>query len=207
MKKFLLAAIIGTMLCPVYAQNDLIRVKKKDKLRSLVEIYTVLQSNSDIKCGDYTRFIHKKKVASGQYTNNKETGIWTFYNRDNSICWQYDYDKDSAMFVDIQDDTSGLDRPPLYLGSPYETRYIVATNLRYPEKAAENGLSDHILIDIYIDKNGNVFDYRVHDLGYELLDKEALRVVKLLPERWLPAIKDGKPIDYIYSYPVNFILQ
>ena len=167
-------------------------MKKRDKLSSLVEIYTVLKSNSDIKSGDYTRFIHKKKVASGQYTNNKETGIWTFYNWDNSICWHYDYDNDSALFVDIHDDTSGLDRPPLYLGSPFETRYIVATNLYYPEKAAENGLSDHILIDIYIDKNGNVFDYRVHDLGYALLDIEALKVDAILPlfigPSWSPAI-------------------
>ena len=199
--------LIGTFIYSAYAQTELIKIKKKDKEKSVVEKYYVLKNDRNIKNGEYSKFIKNKKVTTGQYTNNKETGIWTFYDFDNSVDLKYDFDKDSVLFVDIQDDTSGLDRPAIYFGSFYEARYTIMTNLRYPAEAAENGKTGRILIDVFIDTKGNVYDYKVQKSVYPPLDNEALRVVKLIPQKWLPAIKNGEPIKAIYTFPVIFVLQ
>ena len=207
MKRILWTIMLGTIISSVYAQTDLKKITKKDKEKSVQETYYVLKTDRSVRQGDYTRFVNNKKVITGQFSANKETGIWTFYDADNSVDLKYDYDNDSVLFVDIQNDTSGLDRPMIYLGSLYEARYTVMTNLRYPVEAAENGKSGRILIDIFVDKNGEVYDYKVRESVYIPLDNEALRVVKMIPQKWLPAIKDGEPIEGKYTFPVVFVLQ
>ncbi len=199
--------MLGTMICSSYAQTDLKRITKKDKEKSVKESYYVLKKDRNVRQGDYTRFVNNKKVVTGQYVDNKKSGIWTFYDANNSVDLKYDYDNDSVLFVDIQNDTSGLDRPMIYFGSIYEARYIVMTNLRYPIEALDNGKSGRILIDIFVDKKGEVYDYKVQESVYLPLDNEALRVVKMIPQRWLPAIKNGEPIAGKYTFPVNFVLQ
>ena len=207
MKRILMIFILGSIINSIYAQNELKKIKKKDKEKSIVEIYYVLKNDKNKKNGDYIKFLNNKKIETGQYVNNEKSGIWTFYDSDNTVDLKYDYDKDSILFVDIKNDHSDLDRPGIYLGSLYETRYTIMTNLRYPAEAAENGKSGRVLIDIFIDKNGNVYDYKIKESVYPPLDNEALRVVKLIPKKWLPAYKNGEPVEYKYTYPVFFVLQ
>ncbi|NPV51837.1 MAG: energy transducer TonB [Candidatus Methanofastidiosum sp.] len=199
--------ILGIIIYSAFGQTELKRIKIKDKEKSVVETYYVLKNDRNIKNGEYSRFVNNKKVTTGQYANNKKTGIWTYYDTDNSVDLKYDYDKDSVIFVNIQNDTSELDRPTIYLGSLYEARYTIMTNLRYPEVAVVNGKSGRILIDIFINKEGDVYDYKVQKSVYPALDNEALRVVKLIPQKWLPSIKSGEPIESKYTFPVIFVLQ
>ena len=40
----------------------------------------------------------------------------------------------------------------------------------------------------------------------ELLKKEAIRVVTSSPD-WEPGKVDGKPVDVMFTFPINFVLQ
>ena len=207
MKRILCAIIFGSIICSAYGQVELKKITKKDKENSIVENYYVLKNGNNIKQGDYKRFLNSKKIITGQYTNNRESAICTFYDSDNSMDLKYDYDTDSVLYLDAENNTPELGRPMIYLGSLYEARYIVFTNLRYPEAAAVNGKSGRVLIDIYIDKSGKVYDYKIQKSVYPPLDNEALRVVKLIPQKWLPAIKNGEPVESIFTFPVAFVLK
>ena len=196
-------SIAGTL----YSQTGLIKVTKKDRAKSIREVFYVLSKNNSIKQGDYTRYLNRRMIESGKFTDNRRSGVWIFYEYDNSVYLKYDYDNDSVLFFTPKGDISGLDRPPIYLGSPYEARSIVVKNLQYPLFAAENGISGKVLVDIFIDKYGKVYDYKVQKSIYPLLDYEALRVVGMIPQTWLPAIKNGKPIASKSTFPVNFTLN
>ena len=79
-------------------------------------------------------------------------------------------------------------------------------NLRYPQVALENGISGTVLVAFAIDTLGVVSDVKV-DKGVDpLLDQEAIRLVKGLPN-WKPARKNGKPVKSRFRVPVRFRLD
>jgi hypothetical protein len=39
------------------------------------------------------------------------------------------------------------------------------------------------------------------------MDEEAIRVLKLLPDNWLPGLLNGQPVDVEIVYPINFKLK
>lgn len=48
-------------------------------------------------------------------------------------------------------------------------------------------------------------EYAQEDI--QLLADEAIRVIKLVPEKWTPAMKDGKPVKSAWTIPIQFTLQ
>ena len=172
----------------------------------IMEEYNVLRANRKIKQGYYKLYVDTDQVVSGKYNNNKKAGIWTYYKQDNSISLRYNFDTDSVIYFNDEYDSSEYDRPLLYLGSMSKAKCIVAYNLVYPEVAQENGWYGKILVDIYVDETGKAYDFKSQNRKHKTLDNEAIRVVKLIPNQWLPAIKNGIPVKSKYTFPVFFIL-
>lgn len=68
-------------------------------------------------------------------------------------------------------------------------------------------ISGKLIVHFTVDKEGIAGNHHVKDLlGYGL-DDEAIRVIKLIPNLWLPALKDGESIDSESSYPITYRLQ
>lgn len=85
-------------------------------------------------------------------------------------------------------------------------REYIAKNLRYPEIAAENGISGKVYVQFAVDRNGNVVDAVVVRPVDPALDKEAIRVVMSSP-KWAPGKQRGKPVKVQFTFPINFVLQ
>ncbi|MCD6066117.1 MAG: energy transducer TonB [Bacteroidetes bacterium] len=59
-------------------------------------------------------------------------------------------------------------------------------------------------IKFVIDVDGKVKDIRVlKSSGDELLDKEAMRVIEIMPP-WTPGKQNGKPVPVYFNLPINF---
>ena len=58
-----------------------------------------------------------------------------------------------------------------------------------------------------IDETGKLVDAKVIRGVHEILDNEALRVITSAPDKWLPALKYGKPVKQTYTLPVIFEKQ
>lgn len=54
--------------------------------------------------------------------------------------------------------------------------------------------------------DGSITNARVVRSVNQYLDKEALRVVSVMP-RWKPGMQDGKPVRVRYTVPVTFRLS
>jgi protein TonB len=99
------------------------------------------------------------------------------------------------------------DMPTFNGGDPAtEFRKYIAQNLRYPEIAAENGISGRVIVQFAVDRTGNVVDAVVVRSIDPALDKEAIRVVMSSP-KWTPGKQRGKAVKVLFTFPINFVLQ
>lgn len=85
-------------------------------------------------------------------------------------------------------------------------RSWIAKNLRYPEIAAENGISGKVYVQFAVNSKGQVVDAVVVRGVDPALDKEAARVVMASP-KWAPGKQRGKSVKVQFTFPINFVLQ
>lgn len=81
----------------------------------------------------------------------------------------------------------------------------LSENIKYPKKAVKKNITGKVFVQFVIDKTGKVVDVTVPRGVDKSLDKEAVRVVKAMPN-WKPGMKDGVPVKVRYTIPINFKL-
>lgn len=95
---------------------------------------------------------------------------------------------------------------PQFPGGEAALRKFLADNIRYPTLAQENGIQGKVVVEFIIGKDGGVYDIVISRSVENSLDKEALRVVDLMP-KWIPGKKNGKTVKVKYFLPVMFRFQ
>ncbi|MGC9470664.1 MAG: energy transducer TonB [Bacteroidales bacterium] len=85
-------------------------------------------------------------------------------------------------------------------------REWIQQNLRYPEIAAENGISGRVFVRFVVEPDGSVSNVEVVRGVDPALDAEAVRVVSSSP-KWEPGKQRGKPVRVAYTFPIVFVLQ
>ena len=83
-------------------------------------------------------------------------------------------------------------------------RYV-SENTNYPSSAKDDGLEGTVFVYFVVGKDGNVTDVKVLREVDPRLDKEAMRVVRSLPQ-FEPGQQRGKPVSVQYTIPVKFII-
>lgn len=108
------------------------------------------------------------------------------------------------MLVGEQLVETTLERPPLFIGGNTHMTYLVNENVTYPVDAMVNGISGTVDVTFNIDEYGRTSDFRITKrLGYGC-DEEALRVVRLFSNCWLPAIYNGQAVRIEYVQTINY---
>ena len=79
-------------------------------------------------------------------------------------------------------------------------------NIRYPVVAEENGIQGRVIVTFVVERNGSITDVQVVKSVDPSLDKEAIRVVKSMPN-WIPGKQNGSAVRVKYTLPVTFKLQ
>ncbi len=82
---------------------------------------------------------------------------------------------------------------------------FISDNLDYPDEAKSNDVTGTVGVKFVIDKQGNVTNVEVVRSVDPYLDREAVRVIKMMP-RWKPAQQRGKPVKVILMLPIRFEL-
>jgi protein TonB len=94
--------------------------------------------------------------------------------------------------------------PRFPAGEPALLKQIHA-KIRYPELAQEYGVEGTVVIRLQLDESGKIIHREcVKGLGFGC-DEAALKAVKSL-SRWLPAMRQGKPVDSYVYIPLRFSL-
>lgn len=95
---------------------------------------------------------------------------------------------------------------PEFPGGQKKLFEYLGKNIKFPPAARANGISGKVYINFTVGKNGKIRDIKILRGVHDLLDKEAIRVVKAMPA-WKPGKQRGKTVSVSYNLPINFILK
>lgn len=99
-----------------------------------------------------------------------------------------------------------VEQMPEFPGGMAGLMQYITKNLRYPEEAKVKGIQGRVTVRVVVNTEGKVTNAEVLRSVDPALDAEALRVASSLPD-WKPGMKDGKPVNVRFIFPVNFSLQ
>ncbi|MEM1135649.1 MAG: TonB family protein [Bacteroidota bacterium] len=76
----------------------------------------------------------------------------------------------------------------------------------YPEKLKDQKIAGTVVIEFVIDESGKAKDITVLAGLHEILDQEAMRIIREMPP-WSPAKVYGEPIPSTLSIPITFHIE
>ena len=94
---------------------------------------------------------------------------------------------------------------PYFPGGLKAMRAFIAKHVHYPQAARMLKKEGRVIISAHVDTKGNLSNYKVQTSDDPLFDKEALRVVKLMP-RFVPD-GEAKVVAGSVEIPVMFRLK
>ena len=99
-----------------------------------------------------------------------------------------------------------MEQMPMFPGGESAMVTWITSNLKYPGKAVKDKLEGNIPVNFLVTSKGKVSDVKVLNSVNPLLDKEAERVIRSMPD-WKPGLQDGKPVDVQMQVTVYFKLK
>ena len=107
--------------------------------------------------------------------------------------------KESAQKVFV-----AVEEMPKFKGGDRAMLEYLMMNVKYPESAVKAKQQGNAIVGFVVGKDGTVSDVHiVKSTGYDVLDNEAMRVVKSMPA-WEPGKQKGKPVNVKYNVPIRF---
>jgi TonB family protein len=127
----------------------------------------------------------KGEVATKKYSEKGKNGVL-----------EISLKKEKEVFVVVEE-------LPEYPGGVLALRAFVASTMKYPTVALENGIVGQVTVGFTVAEDGSVTDVKVAGGVDPLLDQEALRIVNSMP-KWIPGKQRGMPVKVAYQLPINF---
>lgn len=93
---------------------------------------------------------------------------------------------------------------PEFPGGMPELLKFVDKSLQYPQATTENSKKERVIVQVIIDKDGSVTEPVILRHVNPELDKEALRIISLMP-KWKPGTQHGKAVKVKYTFPITFV--
>ncbi len=127
---------------------------------------------------------------------------------------EFDEDTEVIQTVEIVEEVIVDDQPflkaekmPSFQGGDLTTfRNWVQSRLKYPQIAAENGISGSVILSFVIERDGKLTSIEVLRTPDRSLADEAIRVLKQSPD-WSPGLQRNKAVRVKYTLPVVFKIQ
>lgn len=96
-----------------------------------------------------------------------------------------------------------VEQLPEYPGGMAALVQWLTKNLVYPQEARKHNIQGRVVVSFIINTDGSLSDIHLTTTAHFLLDREALRVAKLMP-KWKPGIADNKPCRTLFAIPIEF---
>jgi TonB family protein len=157
------------------------------------------------RVGDYLTFYDDKGREQPYNTKEADDVLRPFFWPNTDVHWQK-FEHQGESTSNGEELFTTADVMPEFPGGMEGLSSFLQKNIQYPEMAREAGVQGKVFISFNILKDGSVSDVKVEKSADPSLDKEAVRVVKMMP-RWNPGKQNGKPVAVHMTLPVNFSLR
>ena len=95
---------------------------------------------------------------------------------------------------------------PYFRGGERALMEYLQTHVKYPPEAVKDSIQGRVVVQLLIERNGEVHEVKVVHSVHELLDNEAVRVCKSLP-KFFPGRVGGETVAMWLTLPVTFKLE
>ena len=96
---------------------------------------------------------------------------------------------------------------PEFPGGPEALRKFLEINIRYPREAQIGKIQGKVFVIFIVAEDGTVTNPKIVKGVHELLDDEAMRLVKIMPAFIPGQNESGAPIKVSFTLPITFKLQ
>ncbi len=99
-----------------------------------------------------------------------------------------------------------VEEQPMFPGGMGEMMKFLQQNVKYPKEAQDQGKQGRVIVQFVVNKDGSISNDTIVRSVDPLLDAEALRVVRSMPN-WTPGKQRGKEVRVRFTLPVTFRLD
>lgn len=99
-----------------------------------------------------------------------------------------------------------VEQMPVFPGGEAALNKFIQTHLKYPAVSLEEGVQGKVLLRFVVNENGSVGDVQILKSLDTYCDREAKRVVQMLP-RFTPGRQQGKPVKVWFQLPITFAID
>jgi protein TonB len=120
-----------------------------------------------------------------------------------------DPDKEAEYLAERKDTINAYDvveQMPCFPGGQGKLVEFIEENMQYPKECAEKGIYGRVIVAFVVERDGQLSNIRVVKSVHRALDKEALRIVNLMP-RWIPGEQNGVTVRVKYIIPIRFSVK
>jgi protein TonB len=107
---------------------------------------------------------------------------------------------------DAEDAVYTPEKRPEFPGGDQALFKFLSSNLKYPSDAKKEDIQGRVICQFVVDKDGSVTDIQVLRSVYPSLDREAVRVISIMP-KWEPGEQRGKKVKCKFTMPIVFKLS
>lgn len=117
-------------------------------------------------------------------------------------------DDDAVERNNNEDDTVHLapEEEPKFPGGEKGLIRYIQNEVSYPDEAKKEGAEGTVVVNFVVDQEGKIEETEIAKSVSDLLDQEALRVVRNMPE-WQPGRQRGDKVQVRMNLPIRFALQ
>ena len=164
----------------------------------------------------WTQYNMKGKIrARGWYKDNKRDSIWDFFNNEGELDQKIDFIHNRLLYyqtpfanhpfrITTKTDTimSILSRPPIFIGGMSRFNDYVAEEIHIPLHKPGEKVNGIVYIAFTIDSLGRTSNQRILKGIGKACNAEALRVMKTIPDEWMPGILNDKyvTVDFVVLF-------
>lgn len=198
-----------------YETNDSLRATETTYYMSgqVKQITPYIHYKKREKHGEETRYYENNRLYSSQsFMQGREEGKHMVYYPDGSLKREDLYingklDKGRCIGLDGKDTTYfAFYKAGEYPGGNDELLKFLAQNVKYPNKAKEQGTRGIVVVSFVVTEAGQVTNYRIWKSLTPETDAEAMRVSHLI-QRFQPSVLDGEVIASQYHLPFRFSIR
>ncbi|QZT36937.1 energy transducer TonB [Halosquirtibacter xylanolyticus] len=166
-------------------------------MRKLTILLTMMCLCTYISIAQSTTTTKEEPEIEEELMISDEVGQDKYY--DGYMSDTFDYDDESPVF-------NFVDVNPIFckgIAPEDSLQNFIKKNIKYPKNLTDSVDLEPVCVRFIVDKKGETGHHKVPDKLHPFLDKEAIRVARLIKYQ-TPAIYKGKPVKKAYRVYIEF---
>jgi len=158
--------------------------------------------NPEIRDGKFVWYFKNGKKNKEIFYDRNTVTNWTVWNEKKkvqlSVVLEFKGPNGEDLFEAFK-----VDKEPEYVGGTKAMKAFIDKNQVYPPSTAINPIEGTVIVYVNVGADGKLVDAKVVKNVHPDVDKEALRIVNMMPD-WIPGLIEGKPVTVPYAISVTF---